>query len=611
MFAPNDVANGCCKDCVQLRDGTLRCTACRSVFNTVAMGPDGICIACAGNIVSQGSVNCSSASPVVASEGDGSTLMPPGNALGRSEPGNPLRLSEPGNTNSFEPTAVQEPLPVQVDSYMRADDDECLSDSDDDDVELLADRSPPPHSKGIPAKGKKKTGKTPVKDGKNIVKKLDQWDQKHGSSAHADPWPDPEKYHAAAAASSAAAPRLRFPTAADVNAGQPSIALAPQQNVFQGTATSVASPPHTVVTSSGPPGPELAPQSTLHEARDVAVAGPPSHQVVMQPPSPTVEGHRPPADATPVASIPPPGPPDLAATLALLPQSSQDSARDNREHFCALKSQLDKNGAEFQSFKAQVEEDIKMIPSIVTAQITTQLQVLPEMVAEEVSKQMKAQGGQSSHAAASTVSPSLDPSSFERAVIQLPTAVEISNIVPYGDLKTSGASSAEIRTYGSLILGAMKAHARAFFDNAPENVVQLEARFQTHARFQLCAKHELTAPQMSLCIDEIKAFTAANHIRQGCEPRVSPGKGTAELKAEQDLKSVRLLVKAEFEHLDIQCRHRISRIVVVDGRSRKQTAIAGIGKDGKPFILPHQCVLFGMEQGKLKQLEQEMVEALR
>ena len=69
--------------------------------------------------------------------------------------------------------------------------------------------------------------------------------------------------------------------------------------------------------------------------------------------------------------------------------------------------------------------------------------------------------------------------------------------------------------------------------------------------------------------EQIQKYTSANPFRAGWFPRETPGNGPTQLAAEQDLRLIRTIVEAKFDEdgsqLDIQCRFKMTRIVIVEG----------------------------------------------
>ena len=112
------------------------------------------------------------------------------------------------------------------------------------------------------------------------------------------------------------------------------------------------------------------------------------------------------------------------------------------------------------------------------------------MVALEVSRQMKmvAPGVPASMStdAPQSVAPSSDPvGSYS------PMAVEASNLVPFGDIRSNGAPSAELRAYAARMLSSLDQYGRSLFENATQDVVMVEPRYQMHSKMLLCTKKEL------------------------------------------------------------------------------------------------------------------------
>ena len=86
-------------------------------------------------------------------------------------------------------------------------------------------------------------------------------------------------------------------------------------------------------------------------------------------------------------------------------------------------------------------------------------------------------------------------------------------------------------------------------------------------------------------------------------------KSPTEMKEEQDLRTIKALVKTRSEGVELQCRYRLCRVGVV--AYSKCSPLAGINTAGQPFVCEAECKKRGLTDEVMAELVADMVEALR
>ena len=95
----------------------------------------------------------------------------------------------------------------------------------------------------------------------------------------------------------------------------------------------------------------------------------------------------------------------------------------------------------------------------------------------------------------------------------------------------------------------------------------------------------------------------------GCVPRIMVAKSPTEMKEEQDLRTIKALVKTRFEGVELQCRYRLCRVGVV--AQSKFSPLAGINRAVHPFVCETECKKRGLTYEIIAELVADMVESLR
>ena len=301
--------------------------------------------------------------------------------------------------------------------------------------------------------------------------------------------------------------------------------------------------------------------------------------------------------------------------MALLLRNSTDAASKADNNFCSL-------GSQFTDFKGQVVRELAQnaaaieqartdLPAIIEKEVEKKLggvnlTGLPQLISDEVAKQIQGSSmattdvGGSSHAMGGSSLAAMDAAAAS-ALDFRPAFVEVASIVPFGSVKTHGASTQECRTYGLELLAGLSGHARALFASEPRDAVRTKPRFEPHSGMELWSKERMLQPQVSLVVAELAIIDKSKPFRPGTIPKIFVQKPPLEQKRDDDLRVVKAIFKSHFDgRAELQCRYKQCRVVVVRPDSPayplQTEVIGGIDKDGRVFHLVATCIRYGFQK---------------
>ena len=97
----------------------------------------------------------------------------------------------------------------------------------------------------------------------------------------------------------------------------------------------------------------------------------------------------------------------------------------------------------------------------------------PKLIGEEAATQLKLAAVVPSFASTAASVSVVRPSSMQLECEKpfTPSAVEVSNIVTFGNIKENGATADELRTFTAAMMGSLEPHCRGFFEHAIMDII--------------------------------------------------------------------------------------------------------------------------------------------